>query len=404
LVFARVSGGVTVLPSAVRDQIMAPRPLFPFAALFLARAFPAAAPSPSPWAPNFAHLGALAMDTLESTPFTLHGKLYVQQARMGSFAPDGAPHSFFCIHDASTGAEVSCPPLSSGYAFQSSIVDDARGTLWVFGSAWDRAQSSAPGCRPWGCGACARGACNVSAMWTSDLVTWGGPVAAVRLPPNVTVPNVAVGFRPTTTPPPPPGVPPHQAFMFLESAVSVAVNVGTDGDLSTNWVLLNASEFATGPAGEAGSCPAARFNPRDRFYYIMGGGNFVDVARSQTLRRGSWEVTPRGPVEAGCVRGFEDCAAPAIARIAPGLYTEYWANGSDRGRRAFLANLSEWNWSANDVDFCDAGGVGPTTFIYGFCAQTRPANATGSFGDGYMVGSSPLSAVEWLASFFPAAP
>lgn len=361
-----------------------------------------AAPSPSPWRPNFAHVGALAMDTLESTPFSLNGTLHVMQARMGPFAPDGAQHSFFCVYAGATGREVACPPSSSGFAFQSAIVDDARNTLWVFGSAWDRAQSSAPGCKPWGCGACAEGRCNVSVWWTRDLVAWGGPAPAVQLPRGVTVPNVAVGFRPLGGgPAPPPGVPPHQAFMFLESAVSVAVNVGADGDLSRNWVLLNATEFATGPAGEAGSCPAARFNARDGFYYIMGGGNYVDVARSQTLRRGSWEVTPLGPVEAGCVRGFEDCAAPAIARIAPGFYAEYWANGSDRGRRAFLANLSEWNWSVNDVDFCDAGGAGPTTFIYGFCAQTKPANATGSFGDGYMVGSSPLSAVEWLASFFP---
>jgi hypothetical protein len=351
--------------------------------------------------PNFAHRGALAMDTLESTPFTLNGTLYVQQARMGAFAPDGLGHSFFCIYEGATGREVSCPAAGSGYAFQSSIVDDASETLWVFGSAWDRAQSSAPGCKPWGCGACAEGHCNVSVMWTRDLSTWGGPEPVVMMPPGITVPNVAVGFHPLGTATPP-DVPDHQAFMFLESSVSVAVNVGTDGDLSKNWVLLNASEFATGPSGEAGSCPAARFNPRDGFYYIMGGGNYVDVARSQTLRRGSWEVTPLGPVEAGCVRRFEDCAGPNIARIAPGFYTEYWGNSSDHGRRAFLSNLSDWNWSVNDVDFCDNGGFGPTTFIYGFCAQTKPANATGPFGDGYMVGTSPLSAVDWLASFFPA--
>ena len=104
------------------------------------------------------------------------------------------------------------------------------------------------------------------------------------------------------------------------------------------------------------------------------------------------------------MRRFEDCGAgTAIARIAPGFYADYWNQGRDGGRRVFLDNLTDWNWSANDVDFCDNGGAGPTTFIYGFCAQTRPANATGYFGDGYMVGTSPLSAVEWLASFFPPA-
>jgi len=252
-----------------------------------ARAAVRAAPSPSPWRPNFEHVGALAMDTLESTPFTLRGVLYVMQAMMGAFAPDGEAHSFFCIHAAATGAVVSCPNSSSGYAFQSAIVDDARGVLWVFGSAWDRAQSHKPGCAPWGCGACAAGRCNVSVWSTTDLVSWAGPAAAVQLPPGVTVPNVAVGFRPRAAPPA--GLPQHQAFMILESSAEMAINVGADGNLAENWVLLNASYRMTN-AGEAPGCPAARYNARDGFYYVMGGGNYVDVARSRTLLAGSWEV------------------------------------------------------------------------------------------------------------------
>ena len=364
---------------------------------------PRVAPSPSPWKPNFQHVGALAMNTLESTPFTLRGKLYVQQAMMGNFAPDNLAHSYFCIHAADTGAVISCPNSSSGFAFQSSIVDDARGVLFVFGSAWDRAQSKTPDCRPWGCGACAEGHCNVSVWSTRDLVNWVGPTVAVQLPPNVTVPNVAVGFRDRVTPPPPAGLPPHQAFMILESSSEMAINTGSDGDLSVNWQFLNTSYRMTN-AGEAPGCPAARFNARDGYYYVMGGGNYVDIARSRTLLQGSWQVTPLGPVEAGCVRNFEDCSVgTTMARIAPNFYTEYWAKGLDNGNRIFLNNLTEWNWSVNDVDFCDNGGAGPTTFIYGFCAQTKPANATGHFGDGYMIGVSPLSAVEWLASFFPPA-
>lgn len=343
------------------------------------------------------------MDSLESTPFNLNGRAFVQMAKMGPFPPDGLGHSYFCVYDISTGEEMSCPAGSSGYAFQSSIVDDARGVVWVFGSAWDRAQSSAPDCKPWGCGACAQGHCNVSVMSSTDAIHWEGPFVAVSLPANVTVPNVAVGFRPPANPPA--GLPSHQAFMILESSVSVAVNVGTDGDLAANWLLLNSSVFGvSGGTGEAGGCPAARYNPADEFYYVMGGGNYVDVARSRNLTRNSWELTPLGPVEAGCVRGFENCSLGTdIARIAPGYFEGYWANGSDRGHRVFLDNLTAWNWAANDVDFNDVGGAGPTTFIYGFCAQTKPANATGNFGDGYMLGTSPLSAVEWLASFFPPA-
>jgi hypothetical protein len=123
------------------------------------------------WVANFNHQGMLVGDTLESSPFTLHGKLYIMAARMGTFAPDSKQHSFFCVMHAATGDEVSCPASSSGYAFQSAVTDDARGVVWVFGSAWDRAQSSQPDCKPWGRGACAEGHCNVSAWSSSDLVT-----------------------------------------------------------------------------------------------------------------------------------------------------------------------------------------------------------------------------------------
>jgi hypothetical protein len=111
----------------------------------------------------------------------------------------------------------------------------------------------------------------------------------------VTVPNVGFGFRPFALPPS--GLPPHQAFMALESSWSLAVNIGSDGDLGRNWVLLNKSSHAIGPnAGEAGGCPSARWGG-DGFYYVMGGGNYVDVVRSPNLTYGSWTLSPLGHVE-----------------------------------------------------------------------------------------------------------
>lgn len=342
--------------------------------------------------------------TLESSPFALNGTLYIMAAQMGRFYPDGEAHSFFCVMNADTGAVVSCPNSSTGFAFQSAVSDNQRGRVWVFGSAWDRAQSSAPNCKPWGCGACAQGHCYVGAWSSTDLMTWDGPHPAVTLPENVTVPNVGVGFLPSGSPPPP-GLPPHQAFMALEARLPgaqgnmIAINVGTDGDLSVGWHLLNSSSFGIGPAvGEASGCPSARF--ADGYYYVMGGGNNVDLVRSSNLTLESWELTPRGHVEQGCVRGAEDCSpGTAIASIGP-LYTEYWGNGSDHGMRAFLTNMSDWNWAANDVDFCDMGGVGPTTFIYGTCAQTAPANWTGKAGNGYQIGQFAGTVGEWLASYY----
>jgi hypothetical protein len=268
--------------------------------------------------------------------------------------------------------------------------------VWVFASAWDRPNSHEPGCAPWGCGACARGRCFVAAWSSVDLVSWDGPRVAVQLPPNKTVPNVGVGFVPASAPRVP-GVPRHQAFMVLEGLAGVAVNTNTDGDLASGWVLLDSAAFHVN--GAAAGCPSARY--AGGFYYAIGGGNYVWLARSANLTAGSWEYAPRGPVEQGCARGLEDCAPGSpVARIAP-YYSEYWANNSDRGARAFIGNMSAWNWAANDVDFCDAGGSPPTTFIYGVSVNdAAPQNWTGKAGNGYQIGTFNATAGEWLESFF----
>lgn len=126
------------------------------------------------------------------------------------------------------------------------------------------------------------------------------------------------------------------------------------------------------------------------------------IARSANLTAGSWEYAPRGTVEQGCTRGLEDCGpGTGVARIAPAFYSEYWANGSDHGGRAFLGNMSAWNWAANDVDFCDAGGAAPTTFIYGTSVNdAAPKNWTGKAENGYEIGSYNGTVGEWLASFW----
>lgn len=366
------------------------------AASLASLALPATASSASNWTANFAHEGMLALGTLESSPFTLNGALYVMISKMGDFAPDGKPHSYFCVHDAATGRAVSCPPQSSGFAFMSAVTDDARGVVWVFASAWDRPNSHAPGCAPWGCGACAEGRCFVAAWSSADLLTWTGPANAVQLLPNETVPNVGVGFVPAAAPLVP-GVPRHQAFMVLEGLAGIAVNTGADGDLSKGWLLLNSSKYRV--QGQAAGCPSARYF--NGHYYAMGGGNFVWLARSANLTLGGWQYAPR-TVEQGCARGLEDCGpGTGVARIADGLFTEYWANESDKGGRAFLQNMSAWNWAANDVDFCDAAGSPPTTFIYGTSVNdAAPKNWTGRAQNGYQVGSYDGTVGAWLASFY----
>jgi hypothetical protein len=178
----------------------------------------------------------------------------------------------------------------------------------------------------------------------------------------------------------------------------VAINTGTDGDMGRNWVVLNATTHCLGPSEDvcqAGGCPAARYSAG--YYYVIGGG--VDIVRSANLSYGSWERPPLDPVVWGCTAGWEDCGPRSdVARIAEGVFVNYWAEGRDRGMRAFLANVTDWNWSDSDVDFCDFNGT--TYFIYSMNGQGAPANWTGKPGNFYELGTYAGTEGDWLASFY----
>lgn len=360
----------------------------PFSNLLLLAAIlssPAAA-----WQTNYEHLGALMGPNLESSPVFYKNHLYIMESQMGTFY-DGGSHSFFCIFDMLTGEKLNCPLSSVAHAFCSAMVDSSSPqgeTLWVFCSAWDRANKTSCSTPGWGCGACANpaGGCYVGSFRCSsdDLRECGDSwnfTKALPLPGKVTVPNVAVAMVPRTAPHSNASLlPVHQAFMALETSFNLAVNVGSNGDLSANWILLDPQTHAIDDVGNGGLCPFARYNPSDGFYYVGGGGAHVNLARSQTLLSGSWESPTTGPaIAVGCTDRLEDCTPPSpVSQIAQGFYTGYWANGSDHGERVFLDNLTDWNWSVNDADVCDNGTH--THFIYGQCAQTAPKNFTGKGG------------------------
>lgn len=124
---------------------------------------------------------------------------------------------------------------------------------------------------------------------------------------------------------------------------AVAVHVGSGGDLSTDWIFLDPQSFGVQGVGNSGLCPFARFSPEDGFYYVGGGGKDISLMRSRNLTLGSWEAPPGGPaIEQGCTTGAEPCSpGTAVAGIAPGFYTGYWANGSDHGDRAFLGCVAQ---------------------------------------------------------------
>jgi hypothetical protein len=258
----------------------------------------------------------------------------------------------------------------------------------------------------------------------------------VTLPLPHTVPNVAAAMVTQRGAAKFHGIPEHQGYMAFEGGSFTALNVGTDRDLSKNWELVK-PECKQQPGMHCGggfACPTARYNPMDQYYYVFGGGNDISIMRSKDL--GAWErrnmsmathciaqevclkyrraCTAEDTSYESCCGVPPDCSpASGEGKVASGYFEEYWAAAnatSDRsGRRmAFFGNISRWDWSVNDADFCDEGGKGPTRFIYGMCQQTKPANATawdkahGLLGSGgYHLGTFDGNESEWLSSFFP---
>ena len=167
---------------------------------------------------------------------------------------------------------------------------------------------------------------------------------------------------------------------------------------------------------------------------VFGGGNDITLTRSKnfsTWEKRNMSMMTHCIAQEVCLRYRPPCAASATSyeecciqtpdcspasgegRIAPGYFTEYWGNYSDcrnKGRpnqscrRDMLGNISHWDWSVNDADFCDEGGKGPTRFIYCMCQQTKPAaarNVTFVGGGGYHMGIYPGNEMQWLSSFYP---
>jgi hypothetical protein len=143
--------------------------------------------------------------------------------------------------------------------------------------------------------------------------------------------EVGVGLVPRGANPPNTSLPRHQAFMALETSISVAVNVGSDGDLGANWLLLDPQQYAVQQVGDGGLCPFARYNAADGYFYVAGGGNHVNLARSRTLQVGSWSNPPASPaIAVGCTDHAEDCSPGSpVARLS-GYYSGY-VSGSSAG-------------------------------------------------------------------------
>ena len=396
-------------------------------------------------------------------PALLFPDLVQEQALPVVSSQIGAAHSFFCVFDGTTGQNVSCPESSSDHFFFSAIVDHTRGeenqTVWVFGSAWNRANRTAavsPGARgpadlpdsaevgvrataerrsrsspvgwgSWGSGPCddaSRGVgpgCHVGAWSSRDMKTWQFS-KAVTFPVPQTTANPGASIIPISSQPTPAGrLARHQAFMALEGG-PLAINTGKDGDLHQGWELL-APNYTTAPrnpkrpdAGSSGGfglpCPSARYNPLDNYYYVFGGGVDIQLRRSRDLSAHSWSepvLMATGCAKSGGSSKYNQTDASCTAsvgnnmtRIAPGYFTEYWASSRGRKKIPFLGNMSAWDWGTSDADFTDQGGKGPTRFIFVQNWQGKPPGWVGSGGGFYQVGVFEGTEFEWLSSYFAA--
>ena len=170
---------------------------------------------------------------------------------------------------------------------------------------------------------------------------------------------------------------------------SLAINTGTDGDLSTGWQILPFPHISPITA-----CPSIRFDRRTGYYYVLGGGKTISVARSQNLVNWTAAKQPMAEPAALLGRAYEN-------RIGP-YYSGYWDTQSPHSaERLFLNNMTAWNFGVSDADVCCDDDTGPAHIIHLAIAQFAPKNFTGLHGPGYLAGGSTnKSLMEFLASHF----
>eukprot|EP00038_Savillea_parva_P030310 m.76967 g.76967 ORF g.76967 m.76967 type:complete len:407 (+) comp9105_c0_seq1:396-1616(+) len=375
---------------------------------------PAPPPVPSNWKPRFDPLVYTSKNGGggETSMFRwTDGRLYCMHSsgvdtadcpNSGAIPPG---RSFFHIRDVSTGHVVSCAAPSAGHSFFSAAMDTPRKRLWVFGSAQNRA-----GAKLGPCQMSNETGCYVGAWSTMDLVHFTETARAVTVPNGTMVFNTDVTvipghvrnklqkrFQLSAS-----GLPSHQAIMVLEprynqsltppalnSTFSLAINTGTDGDLTTNWELLTYPRVAA-----ISACPSIRFDARSGYYYVVGGGKTVSITRSKDLIQ--WEAAKQLVAAPAALLGhaYETDVGP--------FYSAYWRNQSaNSAQRQFLNNMTAWNWGVSDADLCCDDDDGPAYIVHLAIAQFAPKNFTGSKGPGYLAGgSSHLPLLDLLASHF----
>ena len=367
-------------------------------------------PVPAGWTPSFEMLGVYAYHrngSGENTPFRFKGEQYMMESA-GTTLSNGTGVNCFQIKKFDTGELVTVVNQSAYHAFFAAVVDYEKDVVWVFGSSHDRATR--------------RGTCDLNryncsiGVWSStDLVEWktGPPLLLGSFGPWFPI-NVDVDFvHPHSGIPPAPGLPPHQAVMYMETGPGYnpprdttphqfALNIGTDGDLSKNWILApaNRSTATAYPAtyGAINQCPSVRYDPEEGYYYVFGGGAIISgPARSKDLFH--WEVSEKAPLTGPA----HWLGRPLVNMVAPGIYTTQWAGG-DKAPGApylpFLKNMTLWNYGTSDADMSTNDGSSPTYINWISSTQGTPTGVVAPGTNFGSIGRYNGTVVEFLRHYF----
>eukprot|EP01051_Picozoa_sp_SAG22_P015419 SAG22_NODE_2011_length_3142_cov_1.643115_1_plen_415_part_00 len=377
--------------------------------------------------------GAYDWLTGEAAPFEWGGRLFLMESIMcgcsvTSFS-SGCDHyeyypghdhagfpkqSYLRIRELDGGAVVANLPESGSYAFGSALADAPSGRVWVFGTPYNRCNSTtSKGCdidpstgkrRP----------CFVAAWWSSDPAlerwTFAGPILHLDRP----VWNTAVA-KVEGAPAGPPTSKPLHYVMVLETLgptaagllnMTFAGNPNTarsGGDLSTGWAILPhdiRDEAALGNRTKhtLGVCPFIRQPAGSKYYYV---GTWCNLLRSTDLS--TWEVADpaASPTE------FTVCKPNLTADVQLNPLNRRGLTAVLRAHeepRSFLSAPQLWDSVASDVDvteYTDAAGNRGTLVIYDVNNQGMPVGGGLPGYAWFMVtATSPLPLGEWLQSFF----
>jgi len=354
--------------------------------------------------------------------------MHIMESVIARHCEDLFPHanrtgecSYFRIRDLASGTILANVSGSIDFNFCSALADHDRDALWVFCSAFGRYNKANPGPCSHGYDNCYVGTWKTKL--SGDFSSWTPTARSVTLPAGVGMANndvTLVSGKHAAARAAEAGLPPYQAVMILETDrgnwsnhtyPEFAINTGSDGDLSKNWVVLPKLQYriSGGPAGlhtgeGTGDAPTIRYDAEEGYFYSIGGGWITNgPARSANLTATSWEGSPLAPIAVPALRAAK-AGLPAtdmLAGINTKLYTNIWRNGIPENTKLFVANMTKWNWGVTDPDVCCSDGKSPSYMLHTLSHQGGPLPPGTKSLNMAAMNTIDMPLFEWFRSYFP---